>query len=295
MFSWNLLADLQDMLSYPFMQHAFAAGTIIAISAGIVGYFIVLRGMAFASHTLANVGFAGAAGAVLIGANPAYGLLGFTLLGAVGMAALGRRVADRDVAVGIVLAAALAVGLLFIALYHGYATNAYSILFGDLLGVSQQDVLVALAICLLALGVLAVIFRPLLFASVDEEVAEARGLPVRFLAVVFLLLLGLVVAEAVQIVGVLLVFALLVTPAAIAERLTARPARALALAVLVALGVTWIGLFIAYYYPYPLGFFISSLAFAAYVVTRLGTASVRRWRCLASEPAQMPQAQEGLA
>ena len=276
--SWNIFADLQDMLQYPFMQHAFAAGTIIAVLAAVVGYFVVLRGMTFASHTLANIGFAGAAGAVLVGSPPVYGLLTFTLVGALGISALGRRLAGRDVVVGIVLAMALALGFLFIALYHGYATNAYAILFGDVLGVSQQDVLIALLIGIVALGALALLFRPLLFASVDEDVAEARGLPVRLLATVFLVLVGLVVAEAVQIVGVLLIFALLVTPAAIAERLTTRPAQTMLLAVGIALVVTWLGIFIAYYYPYPLGFFISSLAFASYLAARLGEFVYQRVR-----------------
>ncbi len=273
--SWNLLADLRGMLNYPFMVHAFAAGTIIAIIAGALGYFVVLRGMAFASHTLANIGFAGAAGAALIGLNPVFGLLAFTFVGAAGMGALGRRIYGRDVAVGIVLAVALALGLLFIDLYHGYATNAYSILFGDVLGVSAQDVTIALAVGAFTLLALAVVFRPLLFASLDEEVAEARGLPVRWLALGFLLLLGLVVAEAVQIVGVLLIFSLLVTPAAIAERLTKRPSRALALSVAIALVVTWAGVFIAYYYPYPLGFFISTFAFALYLLVRIGEVMYR--------------------
>lgn len=267
--SWNLLADLQDMWQYPFMRHAFAAGTLVALTAGVIGYFVVLRGMAFASHTVANVGFAGAAGAVLLGLDPVVGLLAFTLVGALGMAALGWRLVGRDIAVGIVLSVALGLGFLFIALYHGYATNAYAILFGDVLGVSQQEVTVALIVAVIALAALAILFRPLLFASLDAEVAEARGVPVRLLATAFLLLLALVVAIAVQIVGVLLLFALLVTPAAIAERLTARPGRALALAAALALFITWGGIFLAYYYPYPLGFFISSLAFGLYLLVRL--------------------------
>lgn len=273
--SWNLVADLQDMLMYPFMLHAFAAGTIVAIIAGALGYFVVLRGMAFASHTLANIGFAGAAGAALVGVNPVFGLLAFTFVGALGMGALGRRIYGRDVAVGIVLAVALALGLLFIDLYQGYATNAYSILFGDVLGVSALDVAIALAVGALTLVTLACAWRPLLFASLDEEVAEAHGLPIRWLALGFLLLLGLVVAEAVQIVGVLLIFSLLVTPAAIAERLTTRPGRAVLLAVTFALLITWAGIFIAYYYPYPLGFFISTLAFALYVLARVGEVGYR--------------------
>jgi len=273
--SWNLLADLQDILQYPFMVHAFAAGTIIAIIAGALGYFVVLRGMAFASHTLANIGFAGAAGAALVGLNPVFGLLAFTFVGAAGMGALGRRIYGRDVAVGIVLAVALALGLLFINLYHGYATNAYSLLFGDVLAVSAQDVTIALAVGALTLLALAGVWRPLLFVALDEEVAEARGLPVRWLALGFLLLLGLVVAEAAQIVGVLLIFSLLVTPAAIAERLTMRPGRALLLAIAIALAVTWVGIFTAYYLPYPLGSLISTLAFALYLLARLGEMGAR--------------------
>jgi zinc/manganese transport system permease protein len=262
------VADWQDIFQYDFMRHAFLAGTIIAVLAGAVGYFVVLRGLAFASHTLANIGFAGAAGAVFIGVNPVFGLLAFTLLGALGMSAFGRRLSERDVAVGIILATALGLGLLFISLYKGYSTDAYSVLFGELLGISEQEVFIALIVGIITLLALGILYRPLLFASLDEEVATAKGLPVTLLGGVFFLLLALAVAEAVQIVGVLLIFALLVTPAAIAERLVVRPGRALLLAVVLALLFTWGGLFIAYYQPYSLGFFITSLAFATYLVVR---------------------------
>jgi zinc/manganese transport system permease protein len=276
--SWDLVADWQTLWQYPFMRQAFAAGTIIAVMAAVVGYFVVLRGLAFASHTLANVGFAGAAGAVLLGVPPALGLFAFTLAGALGMGALGKRIYGRDVAVGIVLAVALGLGVLFISLYHGYATNAYAILFGEVLGITAGDVAVALVTGVLTLLALAALYRPLLFATVDEEVAAAKGLRVQLLAVAFLVVLALAVAEAVQIVGVLLIFALLVTPAASAARLTVRPVRAIALAVALGLLATWGGLVIAFYLPYPLGFFITSISFACYLLVRVFDAARFRWR-----------------
>ena len=292
-FSWNLVADWQDIFQYDFMRHAFLAGTIIAVLAGAVGYFVVLRGLAFASHTLANIGFAGAAGAVFIGVNPVFGLLAFTLAGALGIGALGKRLSERDVAVGIILATALGLGLLFISLYQGYSTDAYAVLFGEILGISEQEVFIALivgAITLLALGIL---YRPLLFASLDEEVATAKGLPIQLLSMLFLLVLALAVAEAVQIVGVLLIFALLVTPAAIAERLVVRPARALLLSVVLALLFTWGGLTIAYYLSYSLGFFITTLAFATYLVVRLVKDGPRLFKGRALLVDQLPSSSEG--
>jgi zinc/manganese transport system permease protein len=270
--SWDVVVDWQTIWQYPFMQHAIIGGTIIAVMAAVVGYFVVLRGLAFASHTLANVGFSGAAAAILIGVNPATGLLAFTVVAALGMGALGKRIYGREVTVGIVLAVALGLGVLFISLYPGYATNAYAALFGQVLGITANDVVIALVTSLVALLALGALYRPLLFATVDEEVAEAKGLPVRLLSAAFLLVLALAVAEAVQIVGVLLIFALLVTPAATGSRLTARPGRAMALAVVLALFATWGGLFIAFYVPYPLGFFITTLSFGAYLAVRLAQA-----------------------
>lgn len=258
-----------DIFQYEFMRNAFLAGTIIAVTAGVVSYFVVLRGLAFASHTLGNIGFAGAAGAVLIGTNPAFGLLAFTFLGGIGMGAFGRRLSQRDIAVGVILSTALGLGILFISLYQGYSTDAYSVLFGEVLGISQQDVVVALAVGAFVLLAVGVMYRPLLFASVDEESAEAKGVPVQFLSFAFLLVLALAVAEAIQIVGVLLIFALLVTPAAIAERLVTRPSAVVLLSVVLALLFTWGGLVMAYYLPYSLGFFITSLAFGTYLVVRL--------------------------
>jgi len=268
-FSWNLVADLQNMWQYDFMRHAFQAGTIVAIVAGIIGYFVVLRRSAFAAHSLSHVGFAGAAGAVLVGINPIVGLLAFTTAGGLTMAALGRKAATRDTQVGIVLAFMLGLGVLFINLYKGYATEAYSLLFGQILGISAGDVLVTLVAGLAVLATVAYIWRPLLFASIDEDVAEAKGLPVTALNFGFLVLVAVAVSIAVQVVGVLLIFALMVTPGAIAERVARRPIQGIAISVIVALAVTWFGLFIAYYLPYPVSFFITSSAFAIYLTVRI--------------------------
>jgi zinc/manganese transport system permease protein len=251
------------------MQHAYTAGAIVAIVAGVVGYFVVLRSLSFAGHALSHIGFAGATGAVALGVSPIYGLLVFTVGGAVGMGALGKRIYGRDVVIGIVLAWMLGLGVLFLSLYSGYATEAYALLFGEILGISQTDVVVTLVAWVVTIAAIAIMFRPLLFASVDSDVAEARGVPVKLLSILFMVVLAISVSEAVQVVGVLLIFALLVTPPAIAERLTARPGMAIALSVLLALLFTWIGLFVSFYLPYPVSFFITTLAFVTYLVVRL--------------------------
>jgi zinc/manganese transport system permease protein len=269
--SINLPTDLLQIFQYQFMQHAFEAGTVVAIIAGIVGYFIVLRRSSFAAHALSHIGFAGAAGAVLFGINPVFGLLLFTSVGGFGIAVLGPRAANRDVQIGTVLAFMLGLGVLFISLYTGYATEAYSILFGEILGISSSDVLVTLLVSMVILGVIAVVYRPLLFASLDEDVAEAKGMPMLLLGIIFMLLVAVATSIAVQVVGVLLIFSLMVTPAAIAQRLTKRPRGAIIISVAIALMATWVGLFIAFYEPYPVSFFITSIVFISYLLVRFGT------------------------
>ena len=266
--SANLLIDLEQMLQYQFMQHAFEAGTLVAIVAGIVGYFVVLRRSSFAAHALSHIGFAGAAGAVLVGVSPILGLLLFTSVGGVGMTVLGPRASHRDVQIGTVLAFMLGLGVLFISLYTGYATEAYSILFGEILGISTVDVLVTAVAALAILCAVAVVYRPLLFASLDEDVAEAKGLHMHMLGIVFMLLVALATSIAVQVVGVLLIFSLMVTPAAIAQRLEKRPWRAVMVSVIVSLAVTWAGLFVAFYEPYPVSFFITTFVFVLYLLVR---------------------------
>jgi zinc/manganese transport system permease protein len=277
-FSWNLIKDMTDQLQYAFMVHAYTVGIIVAIVAGVVGYFVVLRSLSFAAHALSHVGFAGATGAVVLGISPVLGLLVFTIGGAVGMGTLGKRLHGRDVAIGTVLAWTLGLGVLFLSLYTGYATEAYALLFGQILGISQRDVLVTFISSGVTLAAVAVLYRPLLYASVDAEVAEARGLPVQFLTIAFMVVLAVAVSMAVQVVGVLLIFALLVTPAAITEHLTARPGRAIAIAVLFALLFTITGLFVSFYLPYPVSFFITTFAFFTYVAIRIYDHVSRRAR-----------------
>ncbi len=262
------------MFQYHFMQNAYLAGTCIAIAAAAAGFFVVLRAQTFAGHSLANVGFAGAAGASLIGVSPFVGLFAAGLLAALGMQAFGRglrQTARSDVAIGAVFTAALALGYLFIHLSTAeYAGNIYSVLFGNALGIDDQGVVLAAGGMLVLLAILAWIGRPLFFASIDPEVAAARGVPVQALSFVFLIALALVVAVAVQVVGILLIFALLVTPAATARQLATRPLPAIAIAMGIALLVVWGGLAAGYYSPWPVSFFITSFAFGSYVLVAVG-------------------------
>jgi zinc/manganese transport system permease protein len=277
--SWDLVADFQQLFAFHFMQNAYLAGTMVAIAAGVVGYFMVLRSQSFAGHTLAQAGFPGALGAALIGLSPVLGLMGFGLGAALLIGALStREVKGQDVAVGIVLAFSLGLGLLFVQLSHSNnSTGLYSLLFGSVLGVSDADLLPIASTTVVTLLIFVVIARPLLFASIDPEVAAARGVPVRLLSILYLALLAFAVAEAVQFVGVLLIFALLVTPAAIAQQITVRPGLAVGISVLLALLFTWFGLAIGYFTPYPIGFFITSFAFGAYALVRL-IRIARGWR-----------------
>ncbi len=268
-FSFNIFADLHAMLAYDFMRHAFLAGTIVAIIAGAVGYFVVLRRSSFAAHGLSHAGFTGAAGAVLFGINPIAGLLVFTVGGALLMGSLGNRTSNRDVEIGTVLAFMLGLGILFISLYSGYATEAYSLLFGEILGISSTDVVVTLISGGVILIMLAALYRPLVFTSLDEDVAEAKGVNLRLVSIGFMVLVGIATSIAVQVVGVLLIFALMVTPAAIAQRFARRPSQGIMLSVIIALLVTWVSLFVSFYVSYPVSFFITSLVFALYLISRL--------------------------
>jgi zinc/manganese transport system permease protein len=212
-------------------------------------------------------------------------LLAFTVSAGAVMGALGQRLRGRDVTIGLVMAWSLGLGLLFTALYKGSASRAIGILFGQVFGITPQEVAVTLAAGVLTLVALLLVYRPLLFATLDEEVAEAKGVPVRALSIIFMAILAVAVSEAVQVVGVLLIFALIVAPAAIAERFTNRPSHGVLLSAGLAVLFTWAGLTVAYYLPYPVGFFITSFAFWSYVVARLAanfagrrTGRARAWR-----------------
>jgi zinc/manganese transport system permease protein len=237
---------------------------------------MVLRREAFAGHTLAMMAFPGASAAALIGIPAAWGYFAFCGAGGLAIGRLSGGEAgswsEESAAIGAVQASALAAGFLFVSLYGGVLGGLESLLFGNILGVSDGQVLLLALVAVGTLAVLAALGRPLLFASVDPDVASARGVPVGALSGTFLLLLGLAVAATSQITGPLLVFALLVMPAATAQAITVRPAPSLALTVALALAVTWLGLGLSYFSPYPAGFFISTVSFAIYVLVRVATA-----------------------
>src|SRR5438874_77383 len=257
------------LLEYEFMQNALAAATIVAIVSGLVGYFLVLRGQAFAGHALAHVGFTGASGAVLIGVAPLWGMVALTMTAGIGMGAMGERLAGRDVAIGIVLALSLGLGLLFLHFFTAYATQATALLFGNVLAVDVGTVWTLLWLGAVSTGALAVISRPLLFASLQPELAEAKGVSLRLYSVLFLAIVGLAVAECAQIVGVLLVFALMVGPAAAAQRLTTGIGSGLLLSAGLARLEAWTGIALAFYADWPTSFWITALSAGIYLFTTL--------------------------
>ncbi|TMD75064.1 MAG: metal ABC transporter permease [Chloroflexi bacterium] len=257
------------ILQYSFIQNAFLAGTCVAIIAAVAGYFMVIRGLTFAGHALPNIGFAGAAGAVLLGIDPVIGLYIFTIGASLGIALLGREATERDTSIGIIMTFALGLGILFLSLYSGYAERVYSILFGQVVGISSADVLITAISSILTLGILLVLFRPLLFSSFDPEVAEARGVPIRFLAMTFLILIAITVSLSVQVVGALLVFTLLIGPAATAARIVQRPLWAIILAIILGVSYTWLGILFAANSTWPVSFYIATLSFGVYLPVRL--------------------------
>ncbi|MGO9419349.1 metal ABC transporter permease [Roseiarcus sp.] len=248
------------MLEYDFMRSAFAASGVAAVLAGTVGFFLVLRGQTFAGHALSHVGFTGATGALLFGLSPLAGLVGFTLVAGIGMGLFGEKLAERDVAIGMMLSLALGLGLLFLHFYTAAATQAAALLFGNVLGVDSSAMLTLCILAVASLAGLAAIGRPLTFASIQPELAEARGVPLRFVSSAFLAIVAVAVAECAQIVGVLLVFTLMVGPAAAAMNLTRRLGLAIALSAALALAEAWGGLTLAYYTDWPTSFWITALS-----------------------------------
>jgi zinc/manganese transport system permease protein len=258
-----------QILTSAFMRNAVLGGTLVALAAGLIGYFIIVRSSAFAAHALAHIGFPGATGAVLVGLPVTVGLAVFCVGGALVIGALGKRADEREVATGTVLAFATGLGLFFSSLATKSSSTVTNVLFGNLLAVShQQLVTFAVALAVIA-AVVAFVYRPLLFASVNPEVAEAKGVPVRVLSVIFMALLGLSVTMAVQAVGTLLLFALVVTPAATAILLTARPGVAMAVATGLAVVSVWAGLAVSAMFNVPPSFVITTIVSVIWLVVWL--------------------------
>jgi zinc/manganese transport system permease protein len=273
-----------QLLAQHFVHTALWAGAVAAVVSGAIGIFVVGRGMSFAVHAISELGFTGAAGALLIGIDPVIGILGGSLLVGLVLGLLSLRSRERDSAIGAVLAFGLGLGVLFLSLYQAYATEAVSLLFGSILEVSDAQLRNLVIVGAIVLLGLAVLYRPLLFSSVDPEIAAARGVPLRALSVAIFLLLALTAAEAIQVVGVLFVLTLVITPAAAAQRFTGRPGLALLLSVAIALVSTEGGILLSLAKPWPTSFFIATIAFAFYVAARIHDWSGGRQRRLISSP-----------
>jgi zinc/manganese transport system permease protein len=254
------------MFQYEFMTNAFVAAGIVAVVSGIVGYFLVMRGQTFAGHALSHIGFAGATGAGLVGLAPLWGLVGFTLAAGIVMGMLSERISNRDVAIGVVLALSLGFGLLFLHYYTSFASQATALLFGNVLAVDHMMIAILAVLGTLTLAALAAIMRPHIFASQQPELAEAKGVPLRFISTAFLAIVALAVSACAQIVGVLMVFTLMVGPAAAAQRVTQGLWSGLALSALLALAEEWLGITMAYETDWPVSFCIALLSALVYFV-----------------------------
>ena len=291
--SWNLIADIQQMLAYAFMVNAVRAGVIVAVVAGVVGWLMVLRRESFAGHTLAVVGFPGAAAAAWLGINTGYGYFAACIGAAAAIALFApsagaglRGFAEESAVIGTVQAFALATGLLFVSLYHGFLSGLTSLLFGTTVGITSEQIVVLLVAGVACLAMLATVGRPLLWTSIDPATAAANGVPTRFMAAAFLIILGVAAAGTSQVTGSLLVFALLVAPPAAAQQLTAHPGIGIAISVIIAVGVTLVGIGCAFFSPYPIGFWVATFGYAAYLLAtayRVGVDRLRR-RVVRREP-----------
>jgi zinc/manganese transport system permease protein len=261
---------ITQYLGQSFAQHALLAAALVALACGLIGPFVITRGMAFAVHGTSELAFTGAAAGLLVAGNAIAGaLVGAVIVGGL-IGALGVRERERDSSIGVILAAGMGLGVLLLGFYHGFATEATNILFGDIFGVSSGQLLLLGVIAVAVTATMAVIYRPLLFASVDPEVAVARGVPVRLLGIVFLFILAFTVTEAAQVVGTLLVLSLAITPAAAAHRLANSPLVVAILSVVFALVAADGGLLVSFESTsIKPSVFVVAISFGIYVVARL--------------------------
>ncbi len=264
------------MFAAGFMMNAWITATIVAVVAGVVGYFVVLRGAAFPAHAIPKGAFAGAAGASLLGINTLIGLAVFSLLGALGIGSMGRR-GRQDVVTALALVMMLALGAAFLSRTTEYEPQIYSLLFGEVLGVSTNQILPVLLLGIVCIAAVAVIYRPLLLSSILPEVAEARGVRSHRIGICFLVILALATAMTVPVVGALLIFSLMIGPPAAARSLTSRPGLAMIASVVIALVTVWVAIAAAYLYNWPVGFFVGALGALSYGIGR-GWAAWRRTR-----------------
>jgi zinc/manganese transport system permease protein len=266
------------------MLNTWIAASIVAAIAGVTGFFAVLRGQSFAAHAIPNGAFAGAAGAGLLGLNVIWGLAVFAVAGALGIGALGRR-ARQDVVTALVLVLMLGTGALFVSFSTEYAETTYSLLFGEVFGVPSNVLLPIAALGVVGIGVIAVMYRPLLLASALPDVADARGVSTRLMELCFLIVMALATSMTVPVVGALLMFALMIGPAAAARSFTKRPGHAIALGTAIALVTVWIGIAASYHTNWPLGFYVGVIAAGFFLVGQAWTVVRRRLSPVSQVPA----------
>ncbi len=269
-FDWSRIFNFTDFVELlPLVQNSLLAGALLGLVGGLIGIFVVKRDMSFAVHGISELSFAGAAFALLFAANVIIGSIAGSILAALLIGALGNKAKDRNSIIAVLMPAGLGAGILALALYEGRASNKFGLLTGQIIAVDDPQLFWLIAICLFVSVTLLLIWRPLNFASVDPEVAAARGVPTRALSIVFMLLLGLAVAASVQVVGALLVLSLLVTPAAAALRVAASPLVATLLSVTFALVAVLGGILLALGGGLPISPYVTSISFLIYLVCRL--------------------------
>jgi len=268
-----------ELLGEHFVHTALIAGAIVAVVAGTIGVFVVMRGLSFAVHAISELGFTGATAALVIGIDPVAGMIAGSLAVGGTLGVLSLRGRERDSAIGAVLAFGLGLGVLFLSLYQGYATTATNLLFGSIVGVDDAQLRDLAIVGAIVIAAVVALWRPLYFSGVDPEVARSRGVPVNALTIAVFLLIALTTAEAIQVVGVLLVLTLVITPAAAAQRFTVRPGLTVAISIAIALVATEGGILLSLAKAWPTSFFISSISFAFYVAARIASyARERRGR-----------------
>jgi zinc/manganese transport system permease protein len=263
----NMTELIAHYLSYDFVRNALVAGSLGGILGAVVGYFVIIRRVSFAAHALAHIGFTGATGAALFALSPLEGMLFISVLAGVTMGATGNRLQRSDVAIGMTLSICLGVGMLFLALYRGFSGQASAILFGNIFGVSRQQIVQTTVLSVVSLGTLLAFSRKLFFASVQPDLAEARGISLSTLSIVFMVVLAVSVTLASQVVGVLLVFTLVIGPAGIAARFCRSFWSGLTTSVVIALFAVWSGILLACATSWPPSFWITAILFGLYLIT----------------------------
>ena len=267
-----------------FMLNTWIAASIVAVIAGVTGFFAVVRGQSFAAHAIPNGAFAGAAGAGLLGLNVIWGLVVFAIAGALSIGTFGRR-ARQDVVTALSLVLMLGLGALFVSFSTEYAEVTYSLLFGEVLGVPHSELLPIVGLGIVSIALIAVMYRPLLLASALPEVADAGGVSTRWMELCYLLVMALATSMTVPVVGALLMFALMIGPSAAARSFTRRPGYAIALSVAIALVTVWISIAASYHTDWPIGFYVGVIAAGFFLAGQGWTAVRRRWLARARRPA----------